>query len=226
MFRNLKYSLPLIAALMFSACSTKDEVNIDKNNTKEVKKDDIETKLQKQRVEADKCQQLPQIDAKLSCYNDIIETNTFAMLRMGIHYADKLKNYPEAVKLFEKMIENGNYHGNLALAFLYFRGKGVEQNLERAHNLLVRSYEQDPNAAYQLSRFYLKGLGTIQKDEKKALGFITSAANRGLYMAQKKLYRVYRDGLYGIEPSEENAKFWKEKYQKNDFNSFSKLYQL
>jgi len=220
--KNIKLALPLAFALVFSACSSKQEVKKEEIQVKE----DVDSKLKRQRVEADKCQVLPQKDAKLSCYNQIIETNTFAMLRMGIHYADKLKNYPEAIKLFEKMIDNGNYHGNLGLAFLYFRGKGVEQNYERAHNLLVQSYEKDPNAAYQLSRFYFRGVGTIQKDEAKAVRFITDAANRGLYTAQKRLYRIYRDGLYGVKTDEEKAKLWREKYQNNNFDDLAKLYRL
>lgn len=222
MIKKLKYILPLmVSAVLFTACSSKNEVKkeVEVSTTKE-------DTLKEQRVEADICQKLSVQNEKLSCYNKVIETNTFAMLRMAIYNADKLKNFDQAQKLFNKMIENGNYHGNLGLAFLYFRGKGVEKNYERAHNLLAQSYEKDANAAYQLSRFYLKGLGTIKKDEAKALEYITDAAKRGLYTAQKKLFKIYRDGLYGVQKNEEQSSFWYEKYQNNSFDKFASLYKL
>lgn len=215
MTKKIKYALPLAVALMFSACS--------KN---EVQKEDIEQTLNKQRVQADVCQKLEPLKDKLECYNKIIDTNTFAMLRMGIYNSDAKKDYKEAVKLFNKMIEEGNYYGNLGLAFLYYKGNGVEKDIQKAHDLLIASKDKDANAAYQLSRFYLKGMGNVQKDADKGIELIKSAAQRDLYTAQRQLYRIYKFGLYGVATNEEKANFWKEKYENSNKDTLKTLYKL
>ncbi len=173
---------------------------------------------------ADNCRKISDFDKKLSCYEKISENNSFAQLRLGVYYADK-KDYKNAVKYLESSIDNDNKYANLALAFLYFQGKGVEKNYELAFELLEDSADEDPNAAYQLSRFYLKGI-YIPINTDEGVDLLTFAAEKNMAQAKKKLFDIYNKGLYGISRDKEKASYWKSKLDENIKDTTYEIYQL
>ena len=202
-----KSILLIISTFLFTACSYKIPFISD---------DDLEI--------ANSCKIFDSKDKKISCYEKISEENSFAQLRLGIYYADQ-KNYKNAVKYLESAIDNDNKYANLALAFLYFQGNGVEKNYEEAFKLLEDSSDEDPNAAYQLSRFYLKGI-YIPIDTQEGVDLLTFAAEKNMIQAKKNLFDIYNKGLYGIDKDKEKASFWKAKLNENIKDTTFEIYQL
>ena len=152
----------LVFSFLFIACSSK---------APEIKKEDELT-------QANKCQILEKRDHKLKCYNKLLDTNSFAQLRIGIYFAQK-KEYKKSLDLLNKSYESKNPYSNLALAFMYFNGFGVKQDLKESHNLLQDTKDINPNASYQLARFYLQGI-YVKKDANKGIEFLEKAANNNL----------------------------------------------
>lgn len=137
--------------------------------------------------EANECQSIYLQEKKINCYNNL-EDNSYAQLRLGIHYANQ-KDFKKAIKLLEASYENENSYSNLALSFLYFKGDGVKKDLKKSFELLKESSNIDPNAAFQLSRFYFKGIET-KKDINKAIELLNFAASKDM-LAAKKDYTIF-----------------------------------
>lgn len=225
MIKNFKLlSILLVFSVLFTACSSKSE---PKEPLITVSKEEIlDLKLKEQRIQADLCQKPNTLDQRVACYGRIADTNSFAMLRLAIYNADRKKDYEKTTMLFQQAMDAGNYYANLGLAYMYYSGRGVPQDYDKSYALLLKTYEKDPNAAFQLSKFYLEGLGNVPRDPIRALQLIEIAAKKGLQIAQKKAYGIYINGAYGIEKNEEKANFWKEQQTLNNENSFISIYKL
>lgn len=174
--------------------------------------------------EANICQEIENEDSKLFCYKKILEKNSYAQLRMGTYYAEK-KEYKDAVKYLNKSIENGNIYANLALAFLYYKGDGVEKDIDKSFELLKDSSEIDPNAAYQLSRFYLQGINT-KVDNEKGIELIEFAASKGVLTAQKMLININKEGLFGQPRDQKKVDYWEGKVKENKEDLTFKIYRI
>lgn len=206
MIKNILYTSFLV--LLFTACSTKEP------------KINLETELQ----EANKCQKIDKKNLKLECYNKILDKNSFAQLRIGIYNAEKY-SFKKAVELLNKSNQNENPYSNLALAFLYFKGQGVEKNLEKSFNLLNASSKIDPNAAFRLSKFYFEGI-VVQKNPKKGLSLVEFAANKNMKLAQENLFNIYYKGLFGVKKDEKKAIYWKNKLKDNKKAEVFQYYKM
>ena len=175
--------------------------------------------------EANLCQEIENIDSKLFCYKKLLDkNNSYAQLRMGTYHADK-KEYPEAVKFLRKSQENKNLYSNLALAFLYYKGDGVKKDVNKSFELLKDSSDIDPNAAYQLSRFYLQGINT-KVDNEKGIELIEFAASKGVLTAQKMLININKEGLFAQPKDQKKVEFWEAKIKEKKEDLTFKIYQL
>jgi len=165
------------------------------------------------------------MDSKLFCYKKLLDkNNSYAQLRMGTYHADK-KEYPDAVKYLRKSQENKNLYSNLALAFLYYKGDGVKKDVNKSFELLKDSSDIDPNAAYQLSRFYLQGINT-KVDNEKGIELIEFAASKGVLTAQKMLININKEGLFAQPKDQKKVEFWEAKIKEKKEDLTFKIYQL
>ena len=175
--------------------------------------------------EANLCQEIENIDSKLFCYKKLLDkNNSYAQLRMGTYHADK-KEYPEAVKFLRKSQENKNLYSNLALAFLYYKGDGVEKNIDKSFELLEESSHKDPNAAYQLARFYLQGINT-KIDYEKGVQLVEFAAQKGVITAQKMLVNINKQGLFTQAKDQKKVDYWEAKLKENKEDLTFKIYKI
>jgi TPR repeat protein len=99
------------------------------------------------------------------------------------HISVEKKDYKKAVE-YLKQAKSKNAYANLALAFLYYKGDGVEKDIDKAFELLKDSSNIDPNAAYQLSRFYLQGINT-KVDNHKGIDLLEFAASKNMLQLKK-----------------------------------------
>lgn len=214
-----KIILPSLSIFLFTACSLKmPEFSMPSFLSFSDDKDAVA--LEKANV----CQKIEDIDNKLFCYKKILNENSYAQLRMGTYSVEK-KDYKKAVEYFNQSIDNKNAYANLALAFLYYKGDGVEKNLDKSFKLLEDSSNVDPNAAYQLSRFYLQGINT-PVDNKKGIELIEFAASKNLLAAQKMLIKIYTEGLFAQEKDMKKVKQWQDVIKKDVRDTNFEIYKL
>jgi TPR repeat protein len=100
--------------------------------------------------------------------------------------------------LWTKLAEQGFAIAQYNLGLMYYKGEGVEKDLDKSFKLLNDSSNIDPNAAYQLSRFYLQGINT-KVDVDKGIDLLEFAASKNMLAAQKMLVSIYKDGLFSQE---------------------------
>ena len=214
-----KIILPSLSIFLFTACSLKmPEFSMPSFLSFSDDKDAVA--LEKANV----CQKIEDMDNKLFCYKKILNENSYAQLRMGTYSVEK-KDYKKAVEYLNQSINNKNPYANLALAFLYYKGDGVEKNLDKSFKLLQDSSDVDPNAAYQLSRFYLQGINT-QVDTKKGIQLIEFAASKNLLTAQKMLVKIYTEGLFSQEKDMKKVKQWQDEIKKDIRDTNFEVYKL
>ncbi|MDD2290759.1 MAG: tetratricopeptide repeat protein [Aliarcobacter sp.] len=214
-----KIILPSLSIFLFTACSLKmPEFSMPSFLSFSDDKDAVA--LEKANV----CQKIEDMNNKLFCYKKILNENSYAQLRMGTYSVEK-KDYKKAVEYLNQSMNNKNAYANLALAFLYYKGDGVEKDLDKSFKLLQDSSDVDPNAAYQLSRFYLQGINT-QVDTKKGIQLIEFAASKNLLTAQKMLVKIYTEGLFSQEKDMKKVKQWQDEIKKDIRDTNFEIYKL
>ncbi|MDZ7817369.1 MAG: hypothetical protein U5K55_01630 [Aliarcobacter sp.] len=165
------------------------------------------------------------MDSKLTCYKKLLEKdNSYAQLRMGTYYADR-KEYKDALKYLNLSKENDNLYANLALAFLYYKGDGVQKDIDNSFELLKESSQFDPNAAYQLARFYLQGINT-KVDHEKGVQLVEFAAQEGVKTAQKMLININKQGLFSQPKDQKKVDYWEAKLKENKEDLTFKVYKI
>ena len=211
----LKKTIPLVlASLIFAGCSLKMPSFLQ-----------FEDKDLASLKEADICQKIESLDSKLTCYKKLLEkNNSYAQLRMGTYHADR-KEYNDAIKYLNLSKENNNPYSNLALAFLYYKGDGVQKDIDKSFELLKESSHIDPNAAYQLARFYLQGINT-KVDPQKGVELIEFAAQKGVLTAQKMLININKQGLFSQPKDQKKVDYWEAKIKENKEDLTFKIYKL
>ncbi len=197
-----------IFVFLFSACSFKDS----------------SFNLEDELTQANLCQKLQAKDEKLLCYDKIKETNSYAQLRLGIYFFEK-KDFDKAIPLLKQSNANKNSYSNLALAYSYYRGEGEQKDLKKAFKLLKNSASIDPNASYQLARFYMQGIET-EKNTEKGLSLLEFAANKNMKAAQNQLYTIYSKGKFGIKKDSKKATYWDKLRNDKSEDLNYKIYQL
>ena len=214
-----KIILPCLSIFLFSACSLKmPEFKMPEFLS--FGKDKNTVALEKANI----CQKIEEMDNKLFCYKKILNENSYAQLRMGTYSVEK-KDYKKAVEYLNQAIENKNPYANLALAFLYYKGDGVEKDINKAFKLLSDASSVDPTAAYQLSRFYLQGINT-KVDINKGIDLLEFAASKNMLSAQKMLVRIYSEGMFLQEKNPKKAKQWEDEIKKDIKDTNFDIYKI
>ena len=217
-----KILLPSLSIFLFTACSLKmPEFSMPSmpsflsfSNNKDA------IALEKANV----CQKIEDIDNKLFCYKKIVNENSYAQLRMGTYSVEK-KDYKKAIDYLNQSINNKNAYANLALAFLYYKGEGVEKDIDKAFQLLKDSSDVDPNSAYQLSRFYLQGINT-KVNVDKGIDLLEFAASKNMLAAHKMLVNISKDGLFSQYKNAKKVKQWEDIIKKDIKDTNFEIYKL
>lgn len=104
----------------------------------------------------------------------------------------------EGFKLLEKAMLKGDVHSSTVLAECYINGWGVDENINKAIDLLMKFPNPcSPRYNFLLGKVYYYGAG-IDKDYSKAFRYFEIAANRNMSKAKDYLGECYRYG-YGVE---------------------------
>ena len=215
----LKQSILIVStALFFSACSLKmptfempSFLSFSKDSTKDLE-------------EANSCQKIESDEGKLTCYKNMETKDSFAQIRLGTYYADK-KDYQTSLKYLKQAKENKNLFANLPLAFLYYKGEGVEKNIPKSFELLDEAKDSDPVAAFQLSRFYIQGINT-KIDYEKGIELLEFAASKNVLSAQQLLINIYKNGLFSKPKDQKKVEYWQNKVKENKEDLNLKIYRL
>ena len=218
-----KILLPAVTIFMFTACSMKMP-SFSMPSFSMPSFFDSEDEELASLTQANLCQEIESFDSKLTCYKKILDNNSYAQLRMGTYHADK-KEYKDAVKYLEQAKNNDNVYANLALAFLYYKGDGVNKDIDKSFELLKESSDIDPNAAYQLARFYLQGINT-KIDNQKGVELINFAASKGVSTAQKMLINIHREGSFEQPRDQKKVEYWENIVKQNKEDTTFKIYKL
>jgi TPR repeat protein len=96
---------------------------------------------------------------------------TFFMLS-GVNAAFTFDDYADrdlgvnttSIKQLKSLSESGSIEAQVKLATLYFKGKGVPQNYEKAIDLLTKAAKDSPKAQGYLAHIYAGGYGVEQND--------------------------------------------------------------
>lgn len=205
----------VLTATIFTACSMKMPEVLSFSSS-----DNYEVALK----EANVCQKIEKDNEKLACYKKIENTNSFAQLRLGTYNADK-KDFKSAMKYLNLAKQNGNIYANLPISFLYYKGDGVNKDINKSFELLNESSSVDPIAAYQLSRFYLQGINT-KVDIEKGIKLLDFAGQKGVRQAQEMLANIYKSGLFDQQKDQVKSDFWQKKLKNNVEDNNHKIYVL
>ncbi len=214
-----KILIPILSAFLFSACSLKmPDFSMPSFLSFSDNKDSIA--LEKANV----CQKIEIEDDKLFCYKKIITENSYAQLRMGTYSVEK-KDYKKAIEYLNQSINNKNPYANLPLAFLYYKGEGVEKDIDKSFRLLNDSSSTDPLAAFQLARFHLLGINT-KVDTKKGVELLEFAASKNVLASQELLVNVYKDGLFSQEKDTKKVEYWENIIKKDVKDTNFEIYKF
>jgi TPR repeat protein len=153
---------------------------------------------------------------------------TLLALLMGVtvsaQSADKLyeqgkalydaEKYKEAVPKLRQAAEKGHKKAQYRLGRCYDKGRGLEENDEKAVEWYRKSAAQDYHKAqYELGKCYKNGEG-VKKDRKKAVELFIKAARQDNAEAQYALGKSYLKGK-GIAADEKKARQWLRKAVNN-----------
>lgn len=113
------------------------------------------------------------------------------------------KQFKEVSALADK----GDAEAQLALAFLYSRGLGVDRNPKKAVKWCHKAAEQGlARAQWQLSLYYANGEG-VKMDKVEGARWVRRAADKGLAEAQFNLGLCYANGE-GVDRNTAEAAAW------------------
>ncbi len=126
---------------------------------------------------------------------------------------DKKANPKQAAVYFESAADLGLKEAQYALALLYDRGEGVEQDKKKALKWAKMAAAQgDINAIYASAVWFERGYsGTAE--QHAALILYEQAAERGHLNAMTTLVSIYSGGT-DIPANKQRAEFWKNQLKK------------
>lgn len=113
----------------------------------------------------------------------------------------KKGDFTKAIEIFEELSKNGDYHASYQLAQMYNQGLNVKKDLGVSTEYFDAAFKQlndaeDSNEkTYLLSTFYLYGLGTVGKDEFKAVELLERGAKNKDINCMTLLANCYRNGI-------------------------------
>jgi len=117
------------------------------------------------------------------------------------------QNYKSAFEILQPFAMKGNAAAQFGLGFMYFEGRGVQQDYVEAANWFLRSAQQGYSSSYgYLGPMYSKGLGVI-RDENEAAKWFRWDASEGSVVAQVNMVNRYMKGL-GVPQDQILAYMW------------------
>ena len=132
---------------------------------------------------------------------------TFLLLCF-ISYGYAVNVVIQFTNLIEK--ENKTSSDMLALGDMYYSGRGVTKNYQKAFYWFEKSAEQESaGAQHRLGEMYFKGQG-VEKNYNKAFHWFKKSAQQGNVSAQNRLGGMYYSGQ-GVKKSYKKAFHWCEK---------------
>ena len=100
-------------------------------------------------------------------------------------------DYITAIRLYEKLVKQGNPKAQNELGYMYKKGDGTPQDYKEAIKWFTKSAEQgDAYAQYNLGFMYDNGKG-IPQDYREAIKWYTKSADQGHVNAQFNLGNMY-----------------------------------
>lgn len=100
--------------------------------------------------------------------------------------------YNAAFNYYQKSAAMGSARGLNSVALSYLNGQGIEQNIEKGKDLLIKAVKEgSPHAAYNLGTFYRDGKYGFEQDKEKAVKYLKEAAAAGNGAAANALGRLY-----------------------------------
>lgn len=150
----------------------------------------------------------------LDLYRKTVEMapdNADAQLDLAGAYGS-LHMYPEAVEPVEAAIrlDPANMMAWRLAAIIY---RQVHRDADALQANIRAAELGDSLAVYEVSQMYSLGIGT-RRDEKKALAWLTRAAEGGHVAAMDQLSRIYARGEFGQKIDKAKAAYWAEKARK------------
>jgi len=110
----------------------------------------------------------------------------------------------------EKRARQGDPKAQNRLGMNYQKGRGVEQNYEKAYFWYKKAADQnDADGQNNVGWFYEKGFG-VNKDLNQATRWYKKAAHQGYATAQNNLGRSYQKG-HGVQQDYQKAVYWYKK---------------
>ncbi|MBR4952201.1 MAG: SEL1-like repeat protein [Alistipes sp.] len=158
------------------------------------------------------------IDDGLACLresaNQGCELAQVSLANMYINGSVEWQNIDLGITMLINLVERDNPYAKYILAACYFNGKGVNQDLQVALNLLQESANLGyANAMIELAQSYFYGSLMTEKDLEKAFELFMKAAEQGYPMAYFWLGWIYENDMGGIINSLK-AKYWYKKAEK------------
>jgi TPR repeat protein len=150
---------------------------------------------------------------------------------IGAMYCEGLgveKDEAVAVSWYEKSADQGYAEAQNALGAMYVNGLGVEQDVQKGLAYIVKAARQGLEVAQQnayalyyeeaqsgnvgalhnVAYMCLKGWGG-EADAQNCMKLLEVAASNGYAKSASALSQIYTKGMFGVEPDEEKAAFWK-----------------
>lgn len=115
-----------------------------------------------------------------------------------------------AVEIFQQVSKSGDYHASYQLAQMFNQGVIVKKDIQAASEYFDLAFKQlndsqDSNEkTYLLATFYLYGLGTVGKDEFKAVELLERGTKNKDANCAILLANCYRNGI-GCDKNDEQA---------------------
>jgi len=134
-------------------------------------------------------------------------------------------NNKRNLEWYKKSATEGSKEAMLILAYMYFHGKEVAQNKQKAINWYKQAAQLKPNekhngfnvmAMYLTAWMYDTGQG-VEQDHKQAFEWYKKAADAGYGDAQLRLAEMYQHGL-GIEQNNQLAIEWYQTAAEQDYH--------
>ena len=120
--------------------------------------------------------------------------------------------------LFDELLKRakaGDTDAQMAVAEIYFKGKGVIPNPTESLYWLEKAALNDKYASVQIANMYLNGYG-VAKDAKKAFDVTYKYANKNNEIQMFNLAGYYLNGVGTVKDVYEAISWYKKAYQ----NSF------
>lgn len=104
------------------------------------------------------------------------------------------QDYKKSLYWFNEAVKNGNVMAIACLGVMYELGHGVKVDINKAIEYYQRAaYENDPTGTYNMGLCYFYGKGIVKENKRRAINYITEAAEAGFVEAMKFLIAVYSE---------------------------------